>query len=189
MAIAFQRAVLRDAADIAALRLSSAHDLTRRHGTGTWSFAAESAAGVRAEILGSDVLIAREGGQIIATLRLSTRSPWLGDINFFSPSARPLYLTSMVVEPARQRHGIGRQLLAEARRQARRLNGDAIRLDSYEGRAGAVEFYRKCGFREVHRAEYHGTPLVWLEAILPRAGAPELDALTAQFAGRRYAGG
>lgn len=171
MLVKLELAADRDAASIAALRTMSAHEHTRRHGEGPWSFTAESEGGVRAQIIGSNVFVARIHGQLAATLRLSIRNPWLGDTAFFSASPRPLYLTSLVVAPRWQRIGVGRQCLEEACRHARVLNGDTIRLDTYDGPAGAADFYRKSGFREVHRGDYHGTPLIWFERIFgPESG-------------------
>jgi hypothetical protein len=44
--------------------------------------------------------------------------------------------------------------------------GDAIRLDAYDAEAGAGEFYRKYGFREVGRASYRNVPLIYFERLL-----------------------
>ena len=163
MRVALEPASEGDAAAIAALRLSCARDLTARFGNGTWSFAAESEGGVRLELRASSVYVVRDGPTIVASLRLSQRSPWLGPVPFFTVSERPLFLTAMVVRPERQRTGIGRQCLADLPRVVRELGGDALRLDTYDGPAGAAEFYRRGGFREVGRAPYHGTPLVFFE--------------------------
>jgi GNAT superfamily N-acetyltransferase len=166
MPLVFAAATDVDAAAVAALRMAAARELTARFGAGTWSFAAETESGVRAELRTSTVLYARDNGVLVATLRLAIKNPWLGKTDFFSPSDRPIYLTSMAVSPKRQRQGIGRQLLEEARRVAAELGGDALRLDSYDAPAGAGGFYLKCGFREAHRAEYNGTPLIWFESAL-----------------------
>jgi ribosomal protein S18 acetylase RimI-like enzyme len=166
MPLVFAAATNADAAAIAALRMAAARDLTARFGAGTWSFAAETEASVRAELRTSTVVFARDAGSVVGTLRLAIKSPWVGRTDFFTPSNRPIYLTSMAVAPKRQRQGIGRELLEEARRVAVSLGGDAIRLDSYDAAAGARGFYVKCGFREVHRAEYNGTPLIWFETSL-----------------------
>ena len=104
---------------------------------------------------------------VVGTLRLAVRNPWIGNIDFFTPCERPIFLTSMAVTPKRQRQGIGRQLLTEARRVALEMRGQALRLDSYAGSAGAAEFYLKCGFREVRRGDYNGTALIWFESPLP----------------------
>ena len=159
-------AKLEDAAAIAALRLAAARELTAHFGPGTWSFAAESESGVRAEIQTSRAYLAREGASIIATLQLSTKNPWLGEIHGFTPRVRPWYLTSMAVKPERQRQGIGRKCLNDVKRIAVELKADAIRLDSYDAPAGAGGFYRACGFREIARQPYHGTPLIFFELLV-----------------------
>jgi GNAT superfamily N-acetyltransferase len=166
MPLSFAAATNADAAAIAALRMAAARGLTERFGAGTWSFAAESEASVQAELRSSTVLFAREDGLVLGTLRLATRNPWMGNTDFFTVCDRPIYLTSMAVAPKRQRQGIGRQLLAEARRVALEMRGQALRLDSYAGPAGAAEFYAKCGFHEVRRGDYNGTALIWFEALL-----------------------
>lgn len=162
--VVFGAAVEEDATSIAAVRLAAARELTARFGTGTWSFSLGSSEAVRAEMKSSTILVARNGGQLLGTLRLSTKNPWLGDIGFFRPCDRPVYLTSMAVSPKHQRLGIGRELIEEAKRCAvHEMHGQAVRLDSYDAPAGAGEFYRKCGFRLVRRAPYNGTPLIWFE--------------------------
>ena len=165
MPLVFAQATDADAAAIAALRIAAARDLTARFGVGTWSFAAESEAGVIAELRTSIVLFARDEGTVVGTLRLSTRNPWLGETSFFTPCQRPFYITAVAVAPKRQRQGMGRQLLLAARRTAAELRGDALRLDCYDSPAGAGEFYRRCGFREVWRGDYNGTPLIWFESL------------------------
>ena len=181
MPIVFAAATQADAAAIAAVRMAAARELTERFGAGTWSFAMETETGVQAELRSSTVLFAREEGVVIATLRLSTRNPWLGNTDFFTPCDRPIFLTSMAVLPRRQRQGIGRQLLSEARQVAVQMGGESLRLDSYTGPAGAGEFYRKCGFQEVRRAEYNGTPLIWFETVLrSNLGQPRRSAYERQ---------
>jgi GNAT superfamily N-acetyltransferase len=166
MSLVFGRATIGDADAIAALRMTTARDLAQRHGAGPWTFACDSQASVQAEMRSSTLLLAREAGQVMASARLATRNPWLGPTEFFSPCDRPIYLTSMVVAPSRQHQGIGRQLIEEAKRVAIQLGGVALRLDTYQGPAGAGDFYRACGFREVHRGDYNATPLVWFEHVL-----------------------
>lgn len=166
-----------DAAAIAALRLAAARELTAQYGRGTWSYAAESEAGVRADLNAAQVFIAREAGTIVATLRLSARSPYLRPFDFFAPCRHPLYLTSMAVGPKWQRQGFGRACLEEVKRIATQWPADALRLDAYDAPAGAGEFYRKCGFREVQRTPYNGTPLVFFEWLVEAAVRTDLPAL------------
>lgn len=154
-----------DAGAIAALRVAAADDLTARHGYGHWSSLA-SERGVAASMKSSQIWVARHDSELVATLRLATRKPWAIDTRYFTPCARPIYLTDMAVHPQHQRQGVGRQALEHAREAARDWRGDGLRLDAYDASAGAGGFYEKCGFREVGRAEYRGTPLIYYEALL-----------------------
>jgi GNAT superfamily N-acetyltransferase len=112
------------------------------------------------------VFIARYRNRLIATLTLSTRKPWAIDRKYFSNSEFPLYLTSMAVHPDRQRTGVGKLCIEQARRIAKGWPSDAIRLDAFDADAGAGEFYRKCGFSEVGRAVYRLAPLIYYERLL-----------------------
>jgi GNAT superfamily N-acetyltransferase len=114
------------------------------------------------------VYVARDRGRLIATLTLSTRKPWAIDTKYFSPSKQPLYLTAMAVHPDAQRKGLGKLCMDEAQRIAEKWPSDAIRLGAYDVPAGAGDFYRKCGFREVGRATYRHAPLIYFELLLPR---------------------
>jgi GNAT superfamily N-acetyltransferase len=151
--------------------MAAARGLTEQFGTGAWTYAAETETTVRREIHSSTVLFGRDEGVVVATVRLATRNPWIGGTGFFTPCDRPIFLTSMAVTPKRQRQGIGRQLLEKAESAARQMDGQAIRLDSYDASAGAGPFYRLCGYRECHRGDYNGTPLIWFEKLIPHAAS------------------
>jgi GNAT superfamily N-acetyltransferase len=154
-----------DVGAIAELRSVVAERLTEQYGGGHWSGLA-SEAGVLRAVRTSRILVARYGSELVATLRLSTRKPWAIDATRYTRVARPLYLTDMAVDPRVQRMGIGRQFLAEAVSVAHAWPADAIRLDSYDSAAGAGPFYEKCGYREVGRGTYRGTPLIYYEMLL-----------------------
>ena len=108
----------------------------------------------------------RDNQEIIGTLRLATKKPWAIDLSYFKSVSRPLYLHDMAVSPDRQRRGIGRLLVEEAKAVARAWPSEAIRLDAYDSDAGAGAFYAKCGFSEVGRKTYRGVPLVYFELML-----------------------
>lgn len=167
-AVKLERATEADAAAIAALRLAAARELGVRFGAGPWSRASDTVDGVRCEVRGGTVWIARGAAGPVATLRLLDASPWLGEIDFFTPAERAVYLTTMAVAPAQQRRGVGRGCLAAVERLARAWGADAVRLDSFDGPAGAAGFYERCGFRPVKRGEYLGARLVWLERQLEK---------------------
>jgi GNAT superfamily N-acetyltransferase len=165
MRIELEPATTEDAAAIAALRNAVAEHLTARYGKGHWS-SSSSEKGVLYNLRTSGVYLARDGDEVIATLRLCTKKPWAIDTKYFSPCRKPLYLTDMAVAPGLQRKGVGRLCVEEARRVAREWPGDAIRLDAYDAEAGAGEFYRKCGFTEVGRVSYRNVPLIYFEMLL-----------------------
>lgn len=165
MGFSFKIASVRDAAALAALHTATAERLTKEHGTGPWS-APTTEKGVLFAMRTRRVFVAREGGEIVGTLHLTTKKPWAIDTRYFSACRRPLYLLNMAVIPEQQRQGIGRRCLEEARRAAREWPADAIRLDAYDAKAGAGGFYGRTGFTEVGRASYRGVPLIYFEAFL-----------------------
>ena len=158
-------ATVADAQAIAALRTSVAEHLTALHGRGHWSSCATER-GVLRGLSTLRVLVARSAAGIVATLRLAPKKPWAIDRAYFASVPRPLYLLDMAVEPVLRGRGVGRRLLAEAETVARLWPADAIRLDAYDGPAGAGAFYRKCGYREVGCVIYRGVPLVYFERLL-----------------------
>ena len=160
-----EAAVPADASSIAALHIAAAQHLTSIHGQGPWSRNVTERGVLFAQRQAS-VYVVRARKRIIATLILGTRKPWAIDRRYFTKCNRPLYLTSMAVTPDQQRQGIGRLCITEAMKIARRWPADAICLDAYDAAAGAGEFYRKCGFREVGRVSYRNTPLVYYEMLL-----------------------
>lgn len=157
-----------DAADVAALRVAVARDLTERHGRGHWSLE-PTVNGVLRGLREAQVWIARGGKEAVATFQLGTRKPWAIDTSYFTAVRSPLYLTDMAVRPDLQRAGIGRRCLAETLRIAAAWPADAIRLDAYDTNAGAGDFYERCGFRPCGRVVYRGTPLRYYELVLPAA--------------------
>ena len=165
MTLAIETARLDDAEAIAALQTRVADALTLLHGLGHWSSVVTTQSVARA-IQSSQVLVGRDEGAVVSTLRLVTKKPWAIDPAYFTRVRRPLYLLSMAVEPVRQRGGLGRRMLDEAAAAARQWPADALRLDAYDHPAGAGPFYAKCGYREVGGATYRGVPLSYYELLL-----------------------
>lgn len=154
-----------DAARVRALRQATADGLTARFGRGPWSKVATEP-GVRRTLTQGRVFAGVIGDRLIAALTLSARKPWAIDATFFARSRAPIYLTDMVVHPDHQRAGVGRTMLDAALAAVRVWPGDAIRLDAYDAVAGAGGFYRKCGYAEVGRKTYRGTPLIYFQLLL-----------------------
>ena len=160
--LVFELATTEDAPALAVLHTEVSEHLTAQYGRGPWSNKC-SPKGVLYGMRTSRAFVAREGSAIVATLHLATKKPWAIDTSYFKPCKKPLYLLAMAVTPARQRQGIGRWCLEEARRVAKAWPADAIRLDAYNSVAGAGGFYATCGFTEVARASYRNTPLIYYE--------------------------
>jgi GNAT superfamily N-acetyltransferase len=151
-----------DAAAIADVISEAAADLTKKHGQGHWS-AVASEKGVLNGMTKAKVLVARNGDEVVGTLRLTSARPWVIDPAYFTPVPRPVYLVDMAVRPGYQRIGVGRALLEQAKAVATALTGDAIRLDAYEGVAGAGGFYEKCGFTLTGHILYKKVPHIYFE--------------------------
>ena len=162
MRLKLQPATADHAESIAALRAAVAEKLTARFGPGPWS-ATGTIKGVLFDLRNASVFVATRRNRVIATLNLCTKKPWAIDRKYFTPCKRPLYLVSMAVHPDWQRQGIGRWCLVQAVKLVKHWPGDAIFLDAYDAAAGAGEFYRKGGFREVGRATYRNVPLIYFE--------------------------
>ena len=158
-------ATVGDAASLAALHTAVANHLTDLHGRGPWS-PATSEKGVLYAMRTSQVFVARLDTEMVGTLRLATKKPWAIDTSYFSLCRKPVYLLAMAVTPAKQRQGIGRQCLQAAKRIAKAWPADAIRLDSYDAKAGAGGFYASCGWMETGRVSYRGAPLIYYEQLL-----------------------
>ena len=165
MRVRLEPATSNDVGDLVAMHNTSSRDLTDRFGKGPWT-GQTTDKGVLFRMTRGTIFVARRRKKLIAALTLSTRKPWAIDRKYFTACERPLYLTGMLVEPSLQRTGIGKLCVAEARRIAADWPADSICLDAWDGNAGAGEFYRKCGFREVGRATYRTAPLIYFEMLV-----------------------
>jgi len=161
----FRPATADDAAALAALHVAVAERLTSLHGQGPWS-SGTSEKGALYAMRTSRVFVAQQGAGIVGSLRLATKKPWAIDTSYFTKCRTPLYLLSMAISPEKQRQGLGRRCLDEAKRIARSWPADAIRLDAYDADVGAAGFYARCGCTEVGRVTYRNTPLIYFELLL-----------------------
>lgn len=153
------------AATLAALHTLVAEHLTEKHGQGPWSFKT-SEKGMLNAMRVSQVFIAKLGNEILGTLRLTATKPWAIDTSYFSHVNKPLYLLAMAISPARQQQGFGKQCLEHAKHLAKNWPADVLRLDAYDAKAGAGDFYARCGFVERGRNTYRGAPLIYYELLL-----------------------
>jgi GNAT superfamily N-acetyltransferase len=162
MRLTLSAAVTDDAPALLDLHLAASRQLTAQYGVGPWS-GGITVKGVLFTMRRATIYAVRDAQAIVGTFALSQRKPWAIDTSYFGTCKRPLYLTSMAVHPEHQRCGVGTFCIGEARRLAKEWPADAIRLDAWDAEAGAGEFYRKCGFREVGRKTYRTAPLIYFE--------------------------
>ena len=165
MRLTFRDATLKDVPIITALHNAAAGALTARFGGGHWS-SLVTERGTASAQRHSRVRVGRVGKRVLTVLRLATKKPWAIDVSYFTPVRRPLYLTGLTVAVTHQGQGLGRLALEDAIAVAREWPADAIRLDAYDGDAGAGSFYVKCGFVERGRTVYKGDPLSYYELLL-----------------------
>lgn len=165
MRIKLQLATPGDVADLIALNTAVSERLHADFGDGYWITKATEK-GTLFTMRRSSVYIAHYRKKLIARVNLTTRKPWAIDTKYFTPCKRPLYIVGMSVDPSFQRGGVGRQSIGEVIKIAKKWPADAIRLDAWEEKVGAGEFYSKCGFREVSRATYRIAPLIYFEMLL-----------------------
>jgi GNAT superfamily N-acetyltransferase len=163
--LSIREAVVEEAAEIAALRVAAAMDLTARFGVGMWS-SNTTENGVLFAMKRGRVIVAVQEGAVIGTLTLSIHKPWAISKSYFTRVKTPIYLTSMAIDPKFQRQGIGRALLGDAETRARGWSGQAIRLDAFDADAGAGDFYARCGYRERGRVIFRTAPLIYFERLL-----------------------
>ena len=165
MTLRFRDATLDDVPAIGGLQNAAAGGLTARFGPGPWS-SLVTERGVALAQRHARVRIGRDGKRMLTVLRLSTRKPWAIDVSYFTPVRRPLYLTGMAVAVAHQGQGLGHVALDDASQVAEKWPADAIRLDAFDAKAGAGEFYARCGFTERGRVVYKGDRLLYFERLL-----------------------
>jgi len=162
--LSFRFATEADLAALLQLRLAVDADQAQRFGDRRWITAINEKSVARG-LKSSRTLVATRRGRIIAALRMETKKPWAIDLSYFTPACKAVYLHDVNVDPSLQRSSIGRELIERTRTVAKEWPVDAIRVDTYDGAAGAAAFYEKCGFQTVGRKLYRGVPLVYLELV------------------------
>lgn len=145
------------------IRVAAARELGSRHGKGHWS--TEPALKTLRRHLEKDSLYVIEvGTEVAGTFKLDDRKiGFYRKAWFAEPDSPAAYLENMAIIPSLQRRGIGRLAMEAIERLVGSRGLAAIRLDAYVGAAGAGSFYRKCGYRLVHKGEIKGTTLEYFE--------------------------
>lgn len=162
--LSFRFATGADVPDLLKLRLAIDADQAKRFGDDRYT-ASLNEKSVARSLTSSRTVVATRRARIVATVRMETKKPWAIDLRYFTPACKGVYLHNVNVHPRLQRSGIGRQLMRRVRQIAKEWPVDAIRLDAYDGPAGAGPFYGKSGFTKLGHAVYRSVPLIYYEYV------------------------
>ena len=83
------------------------------------------------------------------------------------PEPEGYLIDNVAVDPARQKRGLGRQLIEHAASEARRLGLPALCLYTNDAMTENLALYRRIGFVETHRAVENGLNRVYMRWDLP----------------------
>jgi len=82
------------------------------------------------------------------------------------PEQGALFIENVAVDPRHQHQGFGRQLMAFAEDQARRLGLPEVRLYTHERMTENIAFYSRLGYDEVERRLDEGFARVFMRKLL-----------------------
>lgn len=99
-------------------------------------------------------------------LRVAVRADRIVGALVTRPHPDHLLIENLAVDPGAQGTGVGAALLAEAEREARRLDVPSIRLYTNAAMTEAIAYYPRHGFVETHRAIEQGFRRVFFERRL-----------------------
>lgn len=84
------------------------------------------------------------------------------------PAEDHLLINNIAVHPGAQGHGIGRQLMEFAERQAAKVGLSCLTLYTHETMVENIAFYTRLGYRETDRRTDSGFRRVFMAKQLPR---------------------
>jgi ribosomal protein S18 acetylase RimI-like enzyme len=104
-------------------------------------------------VAAGDVWIGSSGGRVVGVLVIR-------------PVGETLELENVAVEPAHQRHGCGRELIAFAERHAQELGLESVSLYTNEAMVENLRLYPRLGFVETGRRVEDGHRRVYFRKTL-----------------------
>lgn len=143
----------------------------RAEGIDQWDEVYPSDAIIERDRLAGTLHVTRRGTHILGCVTLDTsHDPLWAGMAWFIPSARSAAVHRLMVDPAAQRRGLARQLMADAERRARELGFLAVHLDCFMANPAALALYERLGYRRVGTAQMRKGPFVGFEKVLGVAG-------------------
>jgi GNAT superfamily N-acetyltransferase len=83
----------------------------------------------------------------------------LGGVVYVEKRGERAYFGLLSVDPARQRGGVGKKLIAAAEEYAREIGCGAMDIHVVNLRTELPPFYRSLGYEETGTEEFHGEPV------------------------------
>ena len=133
--------------------------------------ASQSVVRTRARVARGDCFIAVSGGDVIGTLTLENVDHGSSIRTYRDPATASVH--QLAVDPARQREGVGRSLIACASAWARARRYDRLALDTPEGARRQVAWYVDRGFDRVETVQVPGRG--YASVVLAKQIAGPLD--------------
>ena len=139
----------------------------RARGIDQWDDVYPSVALFQADVAAGSVHVARADGVLRGAFTLDARlDPLWAGMDWQPPAGPVAAVHRLMVHPAQQGRGLGRQLMARAEWLARQSGFCAIRLDAFAANPAALALYSKLGYRRTGGAQMRKGPFVCFEKLL-----------------------
>jgi len=142
----------------------------RAEGIDQWDDFYPSDAIIERDRLAGTLHVTRRGTHILGCVTVDTmHDPLWSGMAWTFPSERSAAVHRLMVDPAAQRRGLAKQLMADAERRVVELGFVAIHLDCFLANPAALALYERCGYRRVGTAQMRKGPFVCFEKALVTA--------------------
>ena len=139
----------------------------RAQGIDQWDDVYPSVALFQADVAAGTVQVARADRALLGAFTLDARLDPLWEGMDWQPPAGPVAAVHrLMVHPAQQGHGLGRQLMARAEALAKQMGFCALRLDAFTANPAALALYDRLGYRRTGSAQMRKGPFVCFEKLL-----------------------
>ena len=132
-----------------------------------WDDVYPSAALLQADVAAGTVQVARADDAVLGAFTLDGRLDPLWEGMDWRPATGPVAAVHrLMVHPAHQGRGLGRQLMARAEALAKQMGFCALRLDAFSANPAALALYDRLGYRRTGSAPMRKGPFVCFEKLL-----------------------
>ena len=139
----------------------------RAQGIDQWDDVYPSVALFQADLSAGTVQVARGDGALLGAFTLDAKlDPLWADMDWQPPAGPVAAVHRLMVHPAQQGRGLGRQLMARAESLAKQNGACAIRLDAFTANPAALALYAGLGYRRTGGAQMRKGRFVCFEKML-----------------------